>query len=262
MKYRLIKEYPGYPKLGTIKTKDTIISEITFFDREEVPDRDWIENYSEFWEKVVEKDYKILSLARFCSIKPTITDVSYYGDGYIEALLKCDKARIHSVKRLSDGETFTIGDVCSPKDYDTSNSHPITKFELILKGTTLRVISKNWYLGIDNIEKSKQSLFTTEDGVDIYVGDKYWVLNTKLNDWIFEENAVRDNINYFYKDKSYAKNTGIYYFSSKEKAEEYILMNKPCLSLNDVLPYIGFPLRDIKSIKELVKSKIKQNEHC
>lgn len=258
MKYRLIKEYPGSPKLGDIieMKEDT---NMCYFEGLLIM---YPNKYPEFWEKVVEKDYKILSLARFCSIKPTITDVSDYGDGYIEALLKCDKARIHSVKRLSDGEIFTIGDVCSPKDYDTSNSHPITKFELILKGTTLRVISKNWYLGIDNIEKSKQSLFTTEDGVDIYVGDKYWVLNTKLNDWIFEENAVRDNINYFYKDKSYAKNTGIYYFSSKEKAEEYILMNKPCLSLNDVLPYIGFPSHDIKSIKELVKSKIKQNEHC
>ena len=95
MKYILKKEYPGSPKLGNI------------IDNLE---NDWIENYPEFWEKIVEKDYKILSLARFCSIKPRITDVSNYGDEYIEALLKCDKARVHSVKRVSDGEVFTISD--------------------------------------------------------------------------------------------------------------------------------------------------------
>ena len=54
-KFKLIKEYPGSPKLGTIKPKDTIISGITFFDREKTPERDWIENYPEFWEEIVEK---------------------------------------------------------------------------------------------------------------------------------------------------------------------------------------------------------------
>jgi hypothetical protein len=53
---------------------------------------------------IIKKDYEILSLARICSIKPTITDVSDYGDEFIKALLKCDNTIIHSVKRLSDGE--------------------------------------------------------------------------------------------------------------------------------------------------------------
>ena len=42
MKYILKKEYPGSPKLGNI------------IDNLE---NDWIENYPEFWEEVVEKDY-------------------------------------------------------------------------------------------------------------------------------------------------------------------------------------------------------------
>ena len=94
MKYKLIKEYPGSPRLGTITDRTMYFPEY----------------YPSFWQPVVEKDYEILSLARFCSIKPTITDVSNYGDEYIEALLKCDKARVHSVKRVSDGEVFTISD--------------------------------------------------------------------------------------------------------------------------------------------------------
>ncbi len=51
MKYILKKEYPGSPKLGNI------------IDNLE---NDWIENYPEFWQEVVEKDYEILLLNKPC----------------------------------------------------------------------------------------------------------------------------------------------------------------------------------------------------
>ena len=103
--YRLIKTYPGSPKLNTTVYLETENNYMTNMENDfKLFPKKIVENYPEFWQPVVEKNYEILSLARFCSIKPTITDVSNYGDEYIEALLKCDKARIHSVKRLSDGE--------------------------------------------------------------------------------------------------------------------------------------------------------------
>ena len=149
MKYILKKEYPGSPKLGNI------------IDNLE---NDWIENYPEFWEEVVvEKDYEILSLARLCTIKPTITDVSDYGDGYIEALLKCDNSRIHSVKRLSDGkeEIFTIS--------DKTNNGTISKFEIDSNG--IRVFfeekPKNYHVSLNSIKHIKKPLFTTEQRSEI-----------------------------------------------------------------------------------------------
>lgn len=45
---------------------------------------------------------------------------------------------------------------------------------------------------------------------------------------------------------------------TKEAAEEYILMNKPCLSLNDVFNTITWLDNSKKLLKELVKQKLKQ----
>jgi len=68
----------------------------------------------------------------------------------------------------------------------------------------------------------KTPLFTTEDGVEIFENDKYYFIN-----------------NGFMCVKSFAENLGLLIsaktFHSKPKAEEYILLNKPCLSLNDLL---------------------------
>ena len=62
------------------------------------------------------------------------------------------------------------------------------------------------------------------------------------------------------KKNTYA-NTGNKYFSTKETAEEYILMNKPCLSITDILniKVFGSHLNSswiIAQLKKLVKSKL------
>ena len=84
-KYKLIKKYPGSDSVGTIVTgygKDGWYSKgpggKTY---------DWtlIVYNPEYWEEVVEKDYEIL---KTCPIEGII----------------------YSVKRLSDGEVFTVGD--------------------------------------------------------------------------------------------------------------------------------------------------------
>ena len=70
MKYILKKEYPGSPKLGNI------------IDNLE---NDWIENYPEFWEEVVEKDYEILS---YITIE---SEIIKYKDLNINDECNCDK---------------------------------------------------------------------------------------------------------------------------------------------------------------------------
>ena len=90
-------------------------------------------------------------------------------------------------------------------------------------------------------------LFTTEDGVDIYEGDRIYC--------IFSDFSIG------FTGKLNFKPTTLC-FSSKERAEEYILMNKPCLSINDVnncydSPH-GSPIHNklVDKLKQLVKSKL------
>lgn len=61
------------------------------------------------WQEVVEKDYEILSWRN----KNSKT---------ISHLLSGKNHEIHSVKRLSDGEVFTIGDMTTGVSYNDSRS--------------------------------------------------------------------------------------------------------------------------------------------
>jgi len=86
-------------------------------------------------------------------------------------------------------------------------------------------------------------LFKTEDGVDIFEGDKVYFVNITNQ---------RFNIDICLQADLYKSH--LLYFSTKEKAEEYILMNKPCLSINNVLGIYNDPLIKSQLIK-LIKNK-------
>ena len=93
------------------------------------------------------------------------------------------------------------------------------------------------------------------------------------NDW---EEVIKGNTYYIvegsllepYKIKKFKNNTTIYsgdvIFTTKEEAEDYIILNKPCLSIKDIAPIIGFcnntTYVDLdlltEKLKKLVKSKI------
>jgi len=136
-------------------------------------------------------------------------------------------AKIKSVKRLSDEEVFSVGDsiVCNNLE------NKILEFELIHEGYTneksLRIKvnpinhEKLRYFLINDISKVKQPLFKTEDGVNIFEGDAYF--------------SVCDNFQLLYTSFATKDSIGTRAFSTKQAAEDYILMNKPVLSVNDVL---------------------------
>lgn len=113
-------------------------------------------------------------------------------------------------------EVFTIG--------DKTTLGIITCFRLLDNEIMVDFDNKNSILlKSKQLQHIKQPLFTTEDGVDIFKNDVYYGLN-KGDLIIMELNTNRiilDDIKCLT-------------FSTKEKAEEYILLNKPCLSLNDV----------------------------
>ena len=142
-KYKLIKEYPGSPKVGDIvKGYGT-------------------DSWSEFWEEVVEKDYEILSFKQDSGIADLWTKFHTNSWGRnvngqcvtnpytTEEILSNKLYAIHSVKRLSDGEVFTLGD--KAKTVDTNGRHTIRQFRIKQKCFGKNFSGNYTYDGIDRI---------------------------------------------------------------------------------------------------------------
>lgn len=233
MKYRLIKLYPGLPskiKLGYIVHlgKGSIFyaggSPCVFFPSEH------IENKPEFWQKVEEENYKVLSfmLNNKLFVLDEETDCYWSNKGNFAHFLNISDETIVSVKRLSDGAIFSVGGCISYKDSNWSKTK-ITSFDI--EGTHITVQnSAGGSCDIDNLVKV-EPLFKTSDGVDVFEGDNvYWVMDNydgvrllnyrniiKLHSSILE-----------HKDSDYR------IFKSKTEAERYVKFNKKSLSLKDV----------------------------
>jgi hypothetical protein len=110
-------------------------------------------------------------------------------------------------------EVFTIG--------DKTNNGTISKFEIDSNG--IRVFfeekPKNYHVSLNTIKHAKKVLFRTEDGIDIYEGDR--VYSVTPNFCIGYSGSLK------YKPIQPC-------FLTKEKAEEYIFYNSPVLSLKEV----------------------------
>lgn len=161
------------------------------------------------------------------------------------------KSTIYSIRRESDCEIFTIGD----KLPSNGKYYSIFKIEINEHYCYLHYLtekSEHYTWDLMDVDKVKQPLFTTEDGVDIYEGDHYYCI--RKNGCIYQ---------YYTANKNSCKNEKHIDFSSEVAAEEYILMNKPCLSINDIrnFPTVsigpgGMPCLSLNMFKKLVKSKL------
>jgi hypothetical protein len=153
--------------------------------------------------------------------------------------------KIHSVRRLSDGEVFTVGDRVRLSGTATA---PIISFE-IRHG-------EMWARG--DLTKAKQPLFTTEDGKEVYVGDEYWFLS--------HSNAANGFEIYHHDFATHKGDHGDRwkYFSTEEAAANWVLWNKPTLSLANVMAASesefgdGRRQFDSEHLKQLAKSKLNQ----
>ena len=191
--------------------------------------------------KEIKKDYEILSLIEGKFIYPC----DKYGEDFINQLFNTLGVSIHSVKRLSDGEIFTIGD--KVVGYNNSIAK-IKTIDLVGKISLNIGTDKHEGFSLKKLKQLKQPLFTTEDGVDIFEGDVYYkVVNESFQLLIMERASKGESL----RSKV---------FSTKEKAEEYILYNKPCLSYNEVLNTTKIRNKNtFETLKDLVKSKIQQS---
>lgn len=214
----------------------------------------------------VKKEWEILS---FVGKYKTISDIEFdrnsndrfeanlpFSYEFTEDEIIENGAKITSVKRLRDGVIFSIGDKACSSDYKRFEKEPINKF-VIVGDNTMVAEFYTFRHPLNAIEHAKQPLFVTEDGKEIFEGETFYEVS--LNKWYVMAESVLHKPPY---DKYYK------YFSTKEKAEEYILLNKPMLSLNDLLSmwgdeegrsfgrYLDAPL--FLKFKELAKKKLNQ----
>lgn len=97
-------------------------------------------------------------------------------------------------------------------------------------------------------------LFTSFDNVEIKEGDKCFYINNNkempITKWFAEK----------YQDEKSYNHHVIKYFSTQEAAQAFVIMNKPCLSVNDCKEVMGEYKfwNPIQKLTELSKSKNNQ----
>jgi hypothetical protein len=225
--------------------------------------------------EVVEKEFEILCFKNIETRKETpVKDFTFEDGGFLFNVdtgnfypskdvcnYILENYSIHSVKRLSDGEVFTVGD---KTDYGV-----IKKF-ILEKDNVLEIyFSPDFYDGniLNKIKKIKQPLFTTEDGVDIFEGDYYHLVYFEKGRVGLPKGTDLFTVSITHKAEALGKeetwSTNCKFFSKKEAAEEYILLNKPCLSINDIRKCINeteLGIEDEHTLNhemiKLVKSKL------
>jgi hypothetical protein len=149
-KYKLIKVYPGidteYISVGDTFTEQGnnsyVQEEKKQLFRYCVSKRE-VENCPEFWEEVKEKEWEIIEVRR-------VDGSDYTKDKdkirrYLTTLVIGNQIYwfIHSIKRLSDGEVFTIGDTIYCPNILQRNEATIISFEM--RGESI-LVKTNWHL--------------------------------------------------------------------------------------------------------------------
>jgi hypothetical protein len=242
-KYKLIKKYPGSDPVGTIvigKGEDGWYSKgpggKTY---------DWthVVHCPEYWEEVIEKDYEILSYIKKGS--KTCTTTKRRGGENHEKYWN-----IHSVKRLSDGEVFTVGDRVKVSEHGSIktiteiiiNNSPLGK-----EGIWLRYHSGSSHL--THAIKQKQPIFLTHNGKDIFVGDRIvWVNKDSLLHGVFTA-----DFSSLFCSKQHV------YFISAVDAQDYIIENKYALSIKEFWEITCMSTSNFNKntyMKDLVKERL------
>lgn len=243
IQYKLIQEYPGH-SLGEIHTADkgTKWYGTIFYNAN-----------PKFWQKVEEVDYEILT------VTPSEKNLNNTNKEAVITFKMCNKdlqmCNIHSVKRLSDGEVFTIGDEYSNNHAGLYTEESIHNIKIVDGECRIYDGQDSGYYPIKYITKlpKKTPLFTTEDGVEIF---------DKKTSYYLVSNDFKVCFSSWFSQADLPFKT----FSTKEKAEEYILMNKPCLSIKEITDLVlnnpnrrisdCAELAIINSFKQLAKSKL------
>ena len=165
-------------------------------------------------EKVIEKDYEIVSYVA----KDNPNNITTKRRG---AHLHEEYWKIHSIKRLSDGEVFTVGDKITGYSYEDARS--IQTIKLCRYIGRIKLEQYKGFTELHSATKAKQPIFLTHDGKDIFEGDTIWYVNKEnfYYDYIITHSGVKFN-----SDLNA-------YFLTREEAEDYIKRNKVLFTTED-----------------------------
>lgn len=127
---------------------------------------------------------------------------------------------ITSIKRLSDGEIFSVGD--KVKKSGCENTGTISQIRMI--DDRLYFSSKTF--GWTKLENIIKSVLITVDGVALYEGDTYYCVNSSFNisKWVLYKNLIQENVKIF---------------SSEIAAKNYLRDNEKKYSLNDMVSVVN-----------------------
>jgi hypothetical protein len=217
VKYRLIETYPGSLPLGTISKID-------------------YSRYPKNWEAFVEQDSIVLSFKYKSEEIVTLREKGTYiidsaedseFPGFTLEEQKSDPfCDIYSIKRLSDGKIFTVGDkICKASK---NNVFTIASFNISSRGDTYASCTGESYSPSIAIKDFiiATPLFTTEDGLDIISKRKSYYIVSK-------DFKITYCTEFSEKDLEYKT------FSTQKAAREYVTMNKPEFSRNQIIEMLG-----------------------
>lgn len=218
------------------------------------------------WEEIIEKEYEILEFKdkynKFYKLADgtfTINTTFSYAE---ESLLQRKYIYINRIKRVSDDEILTIGDKVKLNNGNYYGSI-IKEFRFYTNGETGHLMkhrNKTFLkVGIQSFHSSEPTffylsdivklkcLFTTEEGKDIYKGDTsygvrktdYEIVKIKHTDTTYISNLFKE-------------------FSTLELAEEFVILNKPCFRINDIISALSLNSNPTYWTEESAVKKLKE----
>lgn len=223
---------------------------------------------NEFWEELKPKSKSEYEITKIKLRKNGYTYTPRNLYAWTCGLQGCDIALSHyegqydilSVKRLSDGEVFTVGD-------SIGNTETSRLFDRVIKEFTVGdeyfVKTSTGRSKLNDIEhRKKEPRLTTEDGVELYEGDSYWFIWLKdvtasVNNKPFTPYLI-ENLEKQDEDSTWSKDAK--FFSTKEAAKDYIIRNAAVLNAHEIYevlkPYIT-SMVDVAAFDKL-KQKTKE----
>lgn len=247
--YRLKKWYPTLPKdwdcglVVGVGDRDYYYSPTSCTYTDKKIDNRIVEDNPEFWEEVIEKNYKILSLF------DTNREIKY-GVGLIGWRSALDtfynsKASIIilSVKRLSDNEVFSVGDLVNYNKKSNYGNWKINNF--LLKNNKILSRSENnaiceFIEDLKHVEKIFEKIYTTEDGYNIY-DENELLWDTSIRNF----NSLGQTKTKYFIQWELNDNKDRFAFKHKANAEKWIEENKPQFTKNDMLKFANFHLKTL-----------------
>lgn len=198
----------------------------------------WIVENSNDWEEVKEENYEILSF-RSTTKDPLIVNKNEIGsfgrcvplNRLLFGICSVEDGtwEIYSVKRLSDGEIFTIGDSIIFENFNVKVSNFNIVDGLMFVNFDREVGDLNCF-GVNIIiaKKAQKPIFTTHDGVDVFSREeRVYYIHHSLTVFEGRLGYVLENKGKLYQLKDYV-------FKYKKNAKETASKLKKVICLSDI----------------------------